>query len=195
MVHAAEYSEPVSVRRSAPMLLPGCPAKDTLLVDCQHLWLNDVEETNADVRIPSHRKRPTNVVVFSSATRNRALRKSKRGGESVFILEWRLSLIGSCRADGDGSSINRIKVAFMPGPIAKGITRAGSVAGDVAYESHSDLTYGLSASILFLAVKNVRVVGVSHTSAEVKNKREALMCLSLGTRRRDPKQHETYHNE
>lgn len=179
MVHAAEYSEPVSVRRSAPMLLPGCPAKDTLLVDCQHLWLNDVEETNADVRIPSHRKRPTNVVVFSSAARNRALRKSERGGESVFVLEWRLSLIGSCRGDGDSSSIKRVKVAFMPGSITNGIARAGSIAGDVALESHRDLTDRVTVAVLFLASKNVGVVRVAHTSAEVKNQREALMGFSL----------------
>lgn len=163
-------------------VFPGCPAKDTLLVDSPRLRLNDVEETNADVRIPSHRKRPTNVVVFSSAARNRALRKSERGRESVFVLEWRLSLIGSCRGDGDSSSIKRVKVAFMPGSITNGIARAGSIAGDVALESHRDLTDRVTVAVLFLASKNVGVVRVAHTSAEVKNQREALMGFSLGIR-------------
>ena len=156
------------------------------------LWFNDVEETNADVHIPPHRKRPANTFVFSSSARNGALRESEGGRKSIFVLERRLSLIGSCCADRDGSSIKRVKVTLMPGSIAKGITGAGSIAGDTALESHRDLTDGLPAAILFLASNNVGVVWVAHTGAEVKNQREALMCLSLGTRRRDPKQHEAY---
>ena len=154
-----------------------------------HSWLNDVEEANADVSIPPHGKRPANTLVFSSAAGNRTLRKSQGGRKSVFVLEWRLSLIGSCCADGDGSSIKRVKVTLMPGSIAKGIRGAGAIAGDVALECHRDLTGGLPAAILFLANNSVGVIWVAHTGAEVKNQREALMCLSLCRRRRHPKQH------
>ena len=71
----------------------------------RQLWLNDVEKANADVRIPPHRKRPADILIFSSAVRNRALREPDDGRESVFVLEWSLSLIGSGRADGNGSSV------------------------------------------------------------------------------------------
>jgi hypothetical protein len=72
-------------------------------------WLNDVKETDADVRIPPHRKRPPDIVVFSSAARNRAYREPDDGRESVFVREWRLSLIGSGRADGDGPPSSEYK--------------------------------------------------------------------------------------
>ena len=83
----------------------------------------------------------------------------------------------------------------MPSSITKGVSSAGAIVGNGALERHRDLTDGLSGGVLFLASHNVGVIWVAHTGAEVKNQREALMCLSLGSRRSDPKQCEAYCNK
>ena len=154
---------------------------------------SDVEETNAKVRIPPHRKSPADTLVFSSAARNGACREPDDGSESVLVLEWRLPLIGSGRTDGNGSSIKRIQVALVPGSITEGIRSTGSIVGDGALVRHRDLADGLSGPVLFLADKIVDVIGVAGTGAEVKDQREVLMRRSLGSRRRrDPEQHKTH---
>ena len=80
-------------------------AAGLLSLSANQLWLNDVEEADADVRIPPHRKRSAYIFVFSSAAGNRAYREPDDGRESVCVLEWRLPLIGGGHADGNGSSI------------------------------------------------------------------------------------------
>ena len=146
------------------------------------LWLNDVEQTDADVRIPPHGQDPGDVFVFSGAARDFAYREAQDGGESVFVLKWCLPLISSGRAHRDGPSPQGVEIALMPGSIAKRIGSACAITGDRALERHRDMANRLPGSILFLARDDVRIRGIGDTGVEVEDQREAAVGLCLGSR-------------
>src|SRR5215472_1707782 len=128
-----------------------------------------VKQADADIGIPPHRERSPSVLVFSSASRNCADREAYDGCEPEFILKWRLPLIGSGRADCNGSTIERIEVTLMPGTIAKRICGACSIVGNRALVGHRDFTDGLPVAVLFLTYNVVGVVWVSSSSSSSVN--------------------------
>src|SRR5215472_10356617 len=131
------------------------------------LGLTDVEQTNADVRIPAHRESTTDTLELTRAARNRACRKSDDRRESVFVLVGCLPLICSGCRHVDGSTVKRVMVTLVPGSIARRVRSAGSVVGDGALVGHRDLTDGLSGAIFFLANNIVGVVWVRRAGVEV----------------------------
>jgi len=155
------------------------------------LLLNEVKEADADVRIPPHRQRSVDLLVFSGAGSDRAYRKARHGRESEFVREWCLPLVCSGRAHRDGSSVKRIKVALVPGPIAKEVRGASAIVGDGGQERHRDLARGLSGAVFFLANDVVDVVWVAYAGAEVKDQREPAKGFCLGSSC-DPNERKAY---
>src|SRR5262245_1785891 len=109
------------------------------------------------------------VLVLSGAAGDFAHREADNGRESVFILEWRLPLIGRSRGHRDGSAVEGVEIAFMPGSIAKWIGWARAISGNGGYERHGNLADYLPGTVLFLADHDGRVIWVADTSAEIED--------------------------
>ena len=144
------------------------------------LWFDDLEEADADVCIPAHAESTGDVLEFSRSSCDCAYREAGNGRESIFVLIRRLSLVRSCSADRNGSSIKGVEVILVPCSVTEEICCTCAVVGNGTLKSHGDLTNGLSFPVFFLADDDSWAVGVANTGVEVHDQGESAIGLCMG---------------